>query len=118
MQLYRVPVTQQLAAIPNGNNQLQVIAQVHAENIASQSADSVPRVLGLTELSAEDVQAIADSGMAPTPDVGTALVDIPVGHQLSALQLGQEPGSVSAPGTRQLAVGPAPGPGPSTGGGR
>ncbi len=109
------PVAHLLAATTPENNQLQVIAQVHAENIASQSADSVPPVPGLIELSAKDVQAVADSGVAPVPDLGTALDDITVGHQLSALQLGQESGSVPAPSTGQLATRPGPGPGPGTG---
>ncbi len=108
-------VAQQPAATLDESNQLQVTAQVHAEYIASDSADSVPPVPGLTELSTEEVHAITDSGVAPKPDLGTALVDNMVGHQLSALPLGQESGSVSAPGTGQLAVGPAPGPGPGTG---
>ncbi len=108
-------VAQQLPATSPDNNQLQVIAQVHAENIASQSPDAAHPVPGLIELSADDVQAVADSGVAPTPDLGTALVDITVGHQLSALQLGKESGSVSAPGTGQLAVRPGPGPCPGTG---
>ncbi len=66
-------------------------------------------------MSAEEVEAVTDSGVAPTPDLGTALVDITVGHQLSAPQLGKESGSVSAPGTGRLAVRPGPGPGPGTG---
>ncbi len=109
-------VAQQLTATTTpGNNQLQVIAQVHAENRASQSADSSHPVHGLPEMSAEEVEAVTDSGVAPTPDLGTALVDIIVGHQLSALQLGQEQGCASAPGTGQFAVGPGPGSGPGTG---
>ena len=108
-------VAQQLTATTPENNQLQVIAQVPVENIASQSADSAHHVPGLPEMSAEEVEDVMDSGVAPTPDLGTALVDIMVGHQLSALQLGQEQGSASAPGTGQFAVGPGSGPGPCTG---
>ncbi len=108
-------VAQQLPATTPENNQLQVIAQVHAEKIASQSADSAHPIPGLPEMSAEEVEAITDSGVAPTSDLGTALVDIIVGHQLSALQLGQEQGCASAPGTGQFAVGPGPGSGPGTG---
>ncbi len=54
--------------------------------------------------------------MAPTPNFGTALVDVMVGHQLPALQLGKESSPGSAPGTGQFAVGLGPGPGPGTGG--
>ncbi len=106
---------QQLTATTTDNNQLQVIAQVHAEDKASQSADSANPVLGLKVMSAEEIEAITDSGMAPKPNLGTALVDIMVGHQLSTLLLGKELGSVPAPGTGQLTVGPGTGSSPGTG---
>ncbi len=66
-------------------------------------------------MSAEEVEAITDSGVAPKPDLGTALVDIIFSHQLSTLQLDKESDSVSAPDTGQFAVGPGPGPSPGTG---
>ncbi len=106
---------QQLAATSPVNNQLQVIVQIHAENKAFQRADSANPVPGLPEMSTEEDEAVVDSGVAPKPNLGTALVDIMVGHKLSTLQLNRESGSVSAPGAGQFAVGPAPGPGPGTG---
>ncbi len=72
-------------------------------------------VPGLPAVSADDVEAVMDSGLAPKPDLGTALVDIMVGHNLSHLQLGKELCSGSTPGTGQFAVGSGPGPGPGTG---
>ncbi len=102
-------VAQQLAATQSANNQLQVTAQIHAEDTTSQSAYSTLTVPGLAELSADEVQAITDSGVALTPDLGTALFDVIVGHQLSTLKLGKEPHSHSALGTGQFAVGPGPG---------
>ncbi len=66
-------------------------------------------------MSADDVEALADSGVAPTPDLGTALVDIMVGHKMSHLQLSSAVGSGSAPGTGQFTAGSGLGPGPSTG---
>ncbi len=79
-------VAQQISASVPGSDQFQVIAQVHAEDTASQSAGSANPVPGLPVVSAEEVDALADSGVAPNPDLGTALVDIMVGHKLSHLQ--------------------------------
>ncbi len=106
---------QQLSAIPTDNNQCQVIAQIHAEDKASQSADSANPFPGLPAVSANDVEAVMDSGVAPTPNLNTVAIDFTVGHQLSNLQLSGELGSGSAPGTRQFAVGSGLGPGPGTG---
>ncbi len=100
---------QQLSATPPGDNQSQVTVQVHAEDKASQSADSANSVPGLPVVSANDTEGAVYSGVAPHPDLGTALVDIMVGHKLSHLQLSSELGSGSAPGTGQS--GPDPGPG-------
>ncbi len=102
------PVAQQLLTTTTESNQFQVTAQIHAENIASQRAGSAHSVPSLPVMSAEEVEDVTDSGVAPRPDLGTALVDIMVGHQLSALQLGRESGSASIPGTGQLTVGPGP----------
>ncbi len=66
-------------------------------------------------MSADEVQAVTDSGLAPTPDLQSALVDIMVGHQLAGLQLGQELESVPAPGSSQIAAEPSQGPSPGTG---
>ncbi len=106
---------QHLSANVPGGNQFKVAAQVHAEDKASQSANSANPVPGLPVVSADDTEGAADSGVTPKPDLGTALVDIMVGHQLSHLQLGSELGSESASGTGQFAVGSGPGPGPGTG---
>ncbi len=65
-------------------------------------------------MSADDVQSVVDSGVAPTPNLHSALVDIIVGHPLAGLQIGQEQESAPAR-TGQLAAGPGPGPGPGTG---
>ena len=111
-----VSSAQQLSANPTGNNQLQVIVQVHAEDKASPSAGSANPVPGLPAVSADDSEAVVDSGVAPTPNLGTALVDIMVGHKLSHLQLDKELDSGSAPGTGQFAVGSGLGPDPGTGG--
>ncbi len=69
---------QQLSATVPGGNQFQVAAQVHAEDKASQSASSANPVPGLPVVSADDTEGAADSGVAPKPDLGTALVDIMV----------------------------------------
>ncbi len=106
---------QQLSANVPGGNQFQVAAQVHADDKASQSANSANPVPGLPVVSADDIEGAADSGVAPNPDLGTTLVDIMVGHKLSHLQLSSELGSDSASGTGQFAVGSGPGPGPGTG---
>ncbi len=106
---------QQLSATLPGDNQLQVTVQVHAEDQASQSAGSANPAPGLPEVSANDVEAVVDSGMAPKPNMNTVLVDFTVGHQLSNLQLGGGLDSGSAPGAGQFAVGSSLGPGPGTG---
>ena len=62
-------------------------------------------------MSADDVEAVTDSGVAPTPNLGTVAVNFTVGQQLSDLQLSEGLGSGSAPGTRQFAVGSGLGPG-------
>ncbi len=108
-------VAQQLAANVPGGNQFQVAAQVHAEDTAFQSAGSANPVPGLPSVSADEVEAIVDSGMAPTPDLDTVLINFIVGQQLSNLQLGKEfsPGPTS--GTGQFAAGSNLGSGPGTG---
>ncbi len=106
---------QQLSAILTDDNQLQVTVQIHAEDKAFQSAGSANPVPGLPAVSADDVEAVVDSGVAPKHDLGTALVHILVGHKLSHLQLDKELDSGSTPGTRQFAVASGPGPSPGTG---
>ncbi len=95
-----VSAAQQLSATLPGDNQHQVIVQIHAEDKASKSADSANPVPSLPVVSADDVEGIVDSGIAPTPNMNTVLVDFTVGRQLSGLQ---------------FAVGSGLGPGPSTG---
>ena len=106
---------QQSSATPTGDNQFQVTVQIHAEDQASPSAGSANLVPGLPAVSADDVEAIVDSGFAPKPDLGTVLVDIMVGHKLSHLQLDRELNSGSTPGTGQFAVESGSGSGPGTG---
>ncbi len=106
---------QQLSAIPTDNNQLQVTSQIHAEGMGYQSASSANPVPGLPAVSANNVEAVVDSGVAPTPNMDTVLGNFTLGHKLSNLQLGKELGSGSAPGTGQFAVGSCPRPGPGTG---
>ncbi len=110
-----VSAAHQLSATLPGDNQHQVIVQIHAEDKASKSADSANPVPGLPEVSADDVEGVVDSGVTPNPDLGTALVDIIIGHKLTHLQLSSELGSGSTPGTGQFAVGSGPGLGPGTG---
>ena len=66
-------------------------------------------------MSADDVEAIVDSGVAPTPNMDSVLLDFTVGRQLSNLQLGKELSPGSTPGTGQFAVASNLGPGPGTG---
>ncbi len=106
---------QQFSANVPGNNQLQVTVQVHAEDQASQSAGSAPPVPGLPAVSADDVEAIVDSRVAPKPNMNTVLLDFTVGRQLSNLQLDKELSPGSAPGAGQFAVGSNIGSGPGTG---
>ncbi len=108
------PAAQQSSVAHTDNNQLQVIAQIHAEDQASQSTDSASIVPGLQAVSAEDVEAVMDSGVAPTPNLDMVRVDFTVGQQLSSLQLDKELDSGSAPGTGQFALGSGLGPGPGT----
>ncbi len=90
---------QQLTATSADNNQHQVIAQIHAEDKASQSAASATAVPGLTEMSVDDVQAVTESGVAPLPSLDTVRVDFVLGQQLSTLQLDRGLGSGSVPST-------------------
>ncbi len=106
---------QQLPANVPGGNQFQVTVQVHAEDKASQSAGSANPVPGLPAGSADDVEAVADSGQAPPPNMDTVLINFTVGQQMSTLQLGQEHSPGSAPGTEQFAAGSALGSGTGTG---
>ncbi len=105
---------QQLSANVPGGNQFQVAARVHAEDKASQSTNSANPVPGLPAVSADDVEAIVDSGVAPKPNMDTVLLDFTVGRQLSNLQLGKGSSPGSAPGTGQFAAGSGLGPGPGT----
>ena len=50
-------------------------------------------------MSADDVQAITDYGVAPSPSLDTVRVDFTLGQQLSILQLDRGLGSGSVPGT-------------------
>ncbi len=95
----------QLCANVPAGNQFQVVAQVHADGQASQSADSASPVSGLPVVSAADVEAVVDSRMAPTPDLDTVAINFTVGQQMSNLQLGKEPSPGSAPGAGQLVAG-------------
>ncbi len=106
---------QQLSATLPGNNQLLVTVQVHAEDKASQSAGSANPAPGLPAVSADDVEAVTDSGVAPKPDMNSVLLDFTVGRQFSNLQLGKELSPGSAPGTGQFAARSSRGPGPGTG---
>ncbi len=106
---------QQLSANVPGDNQFQVTVQVHAEDKASQSAGSANPVPGHPVVSAEDVENVADSGVAPRPNMDTVLLDFTVGRQLSDLQLGTELSPGSAPGAAQFAAGSILGSGPGTG---
>ncbi len=106
---------QQSSANVPGGNQFQVTAQVHAEDPASQGAGSANPVPGLPVVSADDVEAATDSGMAPKPTMDTVLLDFTVGRQLSDLQLGLEHSPGSAPSTGQFAAGSALRSGPGTG---
>ncbi len=107
---------QQLSATSTDDNQFQAITQIHAEDMALQSANSAKPVPGLPEMSADDVEAVTDSGVAPSPSLDSVRIDFTVGQQLSFLQLGKESDSGSTPGTEQFAVGSGLGPGPGTGG--
>ncbi len=109
------PVKQQPATISVEGNQLLVTALVHADNMACQSAKSALPVPGLTEVSANDVESLADSGVTPTSNLQSALVDIMVGDPLATLQLGKESGSAPAPGPGQSTTGPGQGPGSANG---
>ncbi len=106
---------QQSPANVPGGNQFQVDVQVHAEDQASQSASSTNHVPGLPAVSADDVEAVADSGVAPMPHLDTILINFTVGQQMSALQLGKEFSPGSAPGTKQFTAGSTLGSGPGTG---
>ncbi len=66
-------------------------------------------------MSANEVEAIVDSGLAPTPNMDTVLINFTVGQQLSNLQLGKEFSPGSASGTGQFAARSNLGSGPGTG---
>ncbi len=51
--------------------------------MASQSASSANPVPGLSAVSADDVEAVVDSGVAPTPNMDTVLLDFTVGRRLA-----------------------------------
>ena len=106
---------QQLSANVPGGNQFQVAVQVHAEDQASQSASSAPSVPGLPAVSADDVEAVTDTGVAPTPHMDTVVFNFTVGQQMSNLQLGTELSPASAPGAGQFTAGSTLGSGPGTG---
>ncbi len=76
-----------------------------------------PRLIpvpGLLEVSADEVESLVDSGLAPKPILHSTLIDQYVDDQLACLQLGTESGPRSAPDPGQFAAGPRQGSGPDT----